>query len=354
MATPDRSLLNEADLGRDIVVLGGGHQARRHLACFAKLRVEHGVRIAAVVDPSEERRRACRAVLAESGFDPEASRFVADIEQLGATLDLGSAVVDVVAPTRLHYPLAAAATRMGARQLIVEKPLAHDLEEANRFLELSGTVHVLENYLFSGVTATMRECLRRVGCRPCFMRTEFSKDRRLDSSRGRGMSPGYVPHVFSVEIPHQIAVANLVLGSVGEAVDAWAHDMVLSDGTLAGHGEGAITLLHEGGIASYNFSCLQGFRHMSLTHRSATVYCADAVRIHGRFACTADLRATVEVFERERRIASHVLTDDSLTWTLGGSLTAFRRQQPAANDVHFGIEVLRIIDRGRRIAAEAH
>ncbi len=332
-------------------MLGGGRQARRHLACFAKLRGEHGIRIAAVVDPSEEHRTACRTALADAGFDPEASRFVADLEQLGAAVDLASAVVDVVAPTRLHYPLAATASRMGARRLIVEKPLAHSLEEANRFLELSGTVHVLENYLFSAVTATMRDCIRRLGCRPCFMRTEFSKDRRSDASQGRGTSPGYVPHVFSVEIPHQIAVANLVLGSVGEVVDAWAHDMALPGGAPAGHGEGAITLMHEGGVASYHFSCLQGFRQTSLTHRSATVYCADGVRVHGRFASTADLQASVEVFNRDGRIANHVLTDDSLTWTLGGSLAAFRRHQPAVNDVHFGIEIARIIDRGCRIAA---
>lgn len=237
--------------------------------------------------------------------------------------------------------------------MIVEKPLAHSLEEAYRFLELSGTVHVLENYLFSAVTAIMRDCVQSLGCRPCFMRTEFSKDRRPDSSRGRGMSPGYVPHVFSVEVPHQIAVANRVLGSVGQVVDAWEHDMVLPDGALAGHGEGAITLMHEGGVASYNFSCLQGFRHMSATHRTATVYCTGDMRICGRFASTAGLEASVDVFQKGRRIASHALTDDSLTRALGASLTAFRQQQPAANGVRFGIEVLRIIDRGCRIAAEA-
>ncbi len=338
---------------QDIVVLGAGRQAVRHLTCYGKLREELGIGIAAVVDPAEDRRASCRAVLAGAGFDADRSRLVADLEHLDGTLDLGSAVVDVVVPTRLHYSLAATASRMGARHLIVEKPLAHSLEEACRFLELSGTVHVLENYLFSAVTATMLECLESLGSRPSFMRTEFSKDRRPDSSKGRGTSPGYVPHVFTVEMPHQVAVANRVLGSVGHVVDAWDEDMVLPDGTLAGHGEGAIVLMHAGGVTSCNFSSLNGFRHRGATHRTATVYCTDGVRIRGRFASTPDLRAGVEVFRNDRRIASHNLTDDSLTRALGGSLEAFRRRQPSPNDVHFGIEVLRIIDRGSQLAAEA-
>lgn len=338
----------------NIVILGCGNQAAKHLACYGKLKGNYPINIAALVDPSPERREACKTLLLKAGFSTNTAFCASELDQLKSEIDLSKVIIDVVTPNRLHFSTAHTAALLGAKHLIIEKPLAHNLVEAKKFLDLPCTIHVLENYLFSSVTRSVVDYMRRFQCKPLFIKTEFSKDRRADSASGRGMVADYVPHVFTVEIPHQIAIANYVAASTGRVADAWEHDMILPDGRIAGHGEGAITLLHADGVASYNFSCLQGFRHMSMSYRSVKVYCSNDVRIFGYFSTAIDLKAAVLVYRKNRLVETQSLTDDSLTTTLGESISGFRKHRKHLNNVKFGVDVLRTIQAAQRIAANSH
>jgi len=334
-----------------VVVVGCGTQAANHLACFAKLRQSHKVRIAGLVDPCEANGERCRGALAGLKFDTREVFVARSLEEAAEHVDLGTVVVDIVTPNRLHYSTAAEAVKHGASKLIVEKPLAHTLVEAKRFMKLDGQVCVLENYLFSEVTRTVREIVETEGLTPLFVKTEFSKDRRAHSASGRGMTAGYVPHVFTVEMPHQVAIVSSLLGDAGEVTDAWHHDMILSDGRIAGHGEGALTLMHSRRVPSYNFSCLQGFRHLASAYRSVKVYCEDRIKVCGYYSTTVDLDGAVHVYKANRLLRQVALKDDSLKNGLQESLECLSAKREPVCNLSFGIDVLRVIEEGRRVAA---
>ncbi len=352
MATQDTGRRGRVERDeRRVVVVGCGTQAANHLACLAKLRRTHRVRIAGLVDPCAANGERCRAALEGLRFDVRDVLMARSLAELAEHLDLSTAIVDIVTPNRLHYATAAEAVEHGARRLIVEKPLAHTLAEAKRFLQLEAQVFVLENYLFSDVTRTVRDIVEAEGLKPLFVKTEFSKDRRAHSASGRGMTAGYVPHVFTVEMPHQVAIVSCILGDTGQVTDAWHHDMILSDGRIADHGEGALTLLHHRRVPSYNFSCLQGFRHLASTYRCVKVYCEDRITVCGYYSTTVDLDGAVHVYRSNRLLRQVALKDDSLKNGLQEALECLSANREPASNLRFGIDVLRVIEEGRRVAS---
>lgn len=338
-------------LTRDIVVVGCGSQAVRHLNCLTKLRLVGRVRVAALVDPSAESLDACRQVVDRHKLGTRNKVILAhSLADVASQLDLGSVIVDVVTPNRLHFAAVAEAHELGARRFMVEKPLAHTYAEAKRFLGLACQLCILENYLFSDVTRATQRLLAHEGWTPIFVKSEFSKDRRVDSSKGRGTAPGYVPHVFTVEMPHQIAIVGRLLGSLGQVVDAWHHDMILPDGRISNHGEGAITLIHSNGVPSYNFSCLQGFRHQATTYRCVKVYCANDIKVLACYPTTIELDGAVLVYRGSKLLRREAFVDDSLTNALREAIDYLDTGRQLPSGVKFGVDLLKILERGRRIA----
>ena len=197
----------------------------------------------------------------------------------------------------------------------------------------------------------VRDIVEAEGLRPLFVKTEFSKDRRAHSASGRGMTAGYVPHVFTVEMPHQVAIVSSILGDAGEVTDAWHHDMILSDGRISHHGEGALTLMHARGVPSYNFSCLQGFRHLASTYRCVKVYCEGRINVCGYYSTTVDLDGAVHVYKAHRLLRQVALKDDSLKNGLQEALECLSQRREPVSNLRFGIDVLRVIEEGRRVAA---
>lgn len=106
-----------------VAVVGAGAFGRNHLRVYRALEV-HGVRLAACVDPSEAARSA---IAAEYGIPVFAS--VEDL--LAAGLPIAAA--SVCTPTIFH---AAAATALMAAgiDVLIEKPIAGTLEEADAIL----------------------------------------------------------------------------------------------------------------------------------------------------------------------------------------------------------------------------
>ena len=123
------SAADPVELGVAIVgagVIGEGH-ARAIVAV-------PGVRVAALVDPSRERRGAVARALDELGQPP-----AAEFASLGEALALPD--VDLVAictPSGMHVALAEQAIAAG-RHVLIEKPLDVDLERARRFADIART-----------------------------------------------------------------------------------------------------------------------------------------------------------------------------------------------------------------------
>jgi len=336
----------------NIVMVGCGRQGRLHLQCLAKLQDSFDVRIVGVVDASPDRAAAVVRSLPALGFAAEGVVQGDSLAMLAGEVDLREAVVDVVTTNTAHHEVAIQAAAGGARGIVIEKPLADTLEHAHRLRDLERPVYMMENYVFSVVTDFVREYLAANRLTPRFVKTEFSKDRRRDSRDGRGMLDDYVPHVFDVEMPHQIALVAHLLGPARAVYDAWCHDMVLPDGRITDHGEGAITLAHDGGVTSYNYSNLLGYHCLSQTHRTVRLYCDDDVRILCYYPSTVDLSGSVLVYRGGRMVERRSFFDDSLTEAFRQLLTCCRDDVAAVTDAQFGCAVLDVLTTGKRLARD--
>jgi predicted dehydrogenase len=334
----------------NIVLVGCGRQARLHVRSLARLRETFDLTVVGVVDPDPQRARTLVESLSSLGLSAPQVHVGLELREVAQVLDLSTAVVDVVTTNSVHHEVAACASAGGALGIVIEKPIADTVEHARCIRDLQRPVFILENYLFSAISCFTRTFLRERNLTPGFAKTEFSKDRRRESMDGRGVLADYVPHVFDVEIPHQVALMTYLLGPVESVRDAWCNDMILGDGRIADHGEGAITVNHGNGVTSYNFSCLQGYHHLSTTYRTARIYCDDGTNVFCYYPSTLDLSGSVLVYRGERLLERHAFSDDSLTEALRYSLGCCRDEASPVNDVSFGCSVLDVITAGKQLA----
>jgi predicted dehydrogenase len=334
----------------DIIIVGCGVQSRAHIACYAKLKEMFDLNIAGVVDPDQKHLNAFQHLFNELGFDARGTLFKNKLSEITKELNISNSIVDILTPNNCHYPCAKEAIDMGVKRIIIEKPLAHDISDAMNIEKLSGAIGVVENYLFSSITQYIKKFIEEQKLKPLFIKTEFSKDRRVESSGGRGVSGAYSPHTFSIEIPHQVAVVSYILGFPERVCDAWCIDMLLSEGRIPNLGEGAITLAHKDRVASYNFSCLQGHRHLSTRYRTIRIYCEEAFTIFGYYPTTSDLEGTILVYRDQDLVERHKLIADSMTETLKYLINCCMANKKPFTDANFGRKIMEIIDTGMVLA----
>ncbi|MEN9951005.1 MAG: hypothetical protein RLY85_1757 [Bacteroidota bacterium] len=101
-------------------ILGTGHLGKFHVANWLEI---PDVEIVGFYDPNDQ---AAADTMERFGL----KRF----EEMEALMDLVDAV-DVITPTQFHYPVCEMALRK-SKHVFVEKPLASDLDEANRLIKL--------------------------------------------------------------------------------------------------------------------------------------------------------------------------------------------------------------------------
>jgi predicted dehydrogenase len=110
-----------------LAVIGAGAFGRNHLRVYRELESTHPVQLAAVVDANEETRAAAAQLYNIPAFGTVS-------ELLGAGLDLHAASVCV--PTIHHAEVASLLIEAGL-DVLIEKPFAASLEEADRILALA-------------------------------------------------------------------------------------------------------------------------------------------------------------------------------------------------------------------------
>ena len=125
---PDHSVSsNHSRQPARIAVVGAGAFGRNHLRVYRALEAQTNSLLAAVVDPSEPVRQAAALEYGIPAF--------ASVEQmLAANLSLNA--VSVCVPTQFHAAVAAPLLAAGL-DLLVEKPLARTLEEADALIALA-------------------------------------------------------------------------------------------------------------------------------------------------------------------------------------------------------------------------
>ena len=217
-----------------VALIGAGFAGGIHAQAWSAV---DGVRIALVVEPDEA---AGRAVAARHASD-WAPDLVAALDR--ADVD----VVDVCAPTGLHAEITAAAATAG-KHVLCEKPLALDLDEADRAIEACAEAgvtfmvgHVLRfwpEYVELGrlVREGSLGALRAISCSRLVQPPDWTADDWVvDPSRSRGVAAEILIHDLDVLLwlvgrPRSLSACAFRDG------EAWAHLQVLlryRDGPLA-------------------------------------------------------------------------------------------------------------------------
>lgn len=334
----------------DIILVGCGKAGSIHCKCYAKLK-DLNVNIVALVDSNPARLKRFHSLYKtfNEGENPLAA---GSLEEVSMQMDIGDAIIDLCVPNDVHYHCAKEAIDLGAKKIIIEKPIANSITDARKIETLNANIAITENYVYSKVTEQLRKTIEKYQLKPKFVRTEFSKDRRDDTAKGRGFLKTGPPHVFTVEIPHQIAIVNYLFGDPIDNFGAWCEDMVMGNRRFYEHGEGAITLLHENGTISYNFSSLDGYKHLPIRHRSIMLHCEGGIRVSAHYPAGGDdsLFGAITVFENSHISEKLEIPDDTMVETLKMIIKRFRENEEQITDAAFGREIMEKINESIHLA----
>lgn len=222
LATPARRL--PADLshisnvtvpaeGLGAVVVGLGRAGMGlHIPVLEKIRHDSAAAspfgaVVGLVDAVEAgTRRALHRLEYDYGYDPGRIRCATSLAALTG-VDPDHTIVHICTPADDHASALRAATEVGFRRIIVEKPCAGntaDVDEMRRIADRTGaSIAVINPYLYSRSVASCKDKIRQVGQQPHYLEFEMSKPRITPTLAGRSKAES----VMDVELPHQIATA---------------------------------------------------------------------------------------------------------------------------------------------------
>lgn len=183
-------------------------------------------------------------IIAVDPRPPVASRAVTWQPTLDAALsqvDLDRAVFHVTTPVADHFPVVARLVEAGARNVVLEKPIAATAAEAREIAALAGHTRILAVgvWLSSAVTRRIEEVIADgvIGAVRS-LRMEQMKPRFT-----RSAGAVEAAHATEVELPHQLLLALHLGGGPGELADTVTWGMPLPDGgELPGAGGVDVTL----------------------------------------------------------------------------------------------------------------
>ena len=124
-----------------VAVCGAGAFGRNHVRVYRALGAAAGVRLSAIVEPDETRARLLDQEMGEASGEDRGVRFFPHVDAMLAAVKRGELRVDaasVCVPTSAHCAVASALLEAGVH-VLVEKPIAGTLEEADRLIELAST-----------------------------------------------------------------------------------------------------------------------------------------------------------------------------------------------------------------------
>ncbi|HEU4560622.1 MAG TPA: Gfo/Idh/MocA family oxidoreductase [Longimicrobium sp.] len=199
--------------GLGAVVVGLGRAGMGlHIPILEKIRHDGGEAspfggVVGLVDPVERGiRRALHRLEYDFGYDPRPISCATSLVGLTG-VDPDNTVVHICTPADDHAATLRAATDVGFRRIIVEKPCAAntaEVDEMRRIADRTGaSIAVINPYLYSRSVARCRDKIQRVGRLPHYLEFEMSKPRITPTLAGRSKPES----VMDVEMPHQIATA---------------------------------------------------------------------------------------------------------------------------------------------------
>lgn len=181
--------------GLRVGVIGVGHLGRHHARILSEL---DGVTLVGVADSQDERAREV-AQAARTRAYPDWRSLMADVE-----------AVTVAVPTEAHAEVAGACLEAG-RHVLVEKPLARSLAEADSLVAAASRAGVT---LAVGHTERFNPAVQAV--RPLLVRPRFIEVHRLGTFPERSLD---IDVVFDLMI-HDLDLVRSLIGSDVDSIDA--------------------------------------------------------------------------------------------------------------------------------------
>lgn len=297
----------------DIVIAGAGKAGFLHCSAYFKMHRQGmcDIRRVRLVDPTGKPGPDLADFLAREGLSLPVHADPADLPPL----DPDHTIIDLCLPSRLLARGLREWAARGFRKFVVEKPLLVSPEDQDVFeLVRSRSVILVQNYLHSKVHKCICRLIADHDLRPLMILTNFSKDRRQDSARGRAFADGIVPSVFEIEMPHQLYIGNHLGGPMTGIYHLDARDMVIGDRVLSNHGEGVVVGSNADGNLFVHYSSLAADRVV----RSIDIFFRDDYCLHGIYAPICenlnDLKAGVILRKGKATLAQHVFVsgDDNM------------------------------------------
>jgi predicted dehydrogenase len=183
-----------------------------HIPVLEKIRHDSGAAspfgaVVGLVDAVEAgTRRALHRLEYDYGYDSRRISCATSLADLTG-VDPDQTIVHICTPADDHASALRAATDVGFRRIIVEKPCAAntaDVDVMRRIADRTGaSIGVINPYLYSRSVASCKDKIRQVGQLPHYLEFEMSKPRITPTLAGRSRPES----VMDIELPHQIATA---------------------------------------------------------------------------------------------------------------------------------------------------
>ena len=231
-----------------IVIVGSGRAALLHLNAYMK-----------IWDGQESPQIF---IIAGDVIEPEIKDIVKkhpwyiQFKELQQVIQLKQpeSIIDVCTPPATHGNIVEKMADAGFFRFLVEKPLVTTIDDLERIKSKKVRVVTMQNYLFSQATERTLDLIRTNEIIPKSMVSFFCKDRTHESVMKRGFDGDDPPHVFTIELPHQLYLATEFMGPA-KVEAAYAESMRTGNLVYLSHGTGVIYLEHPCSF-SVHFSCL--------------------------------------------------------------------------------------------------
>lgn len=186
-------------------------------------------------------------------------------------------IVDICIPKEEFYNVINQCINLEINDIIVEKPFVANKEFFDAHPNLN--ILMIQNYLYSNIVNEIKNEIEKNNYVIKIIHTNFSKNRINDSINGRGMRKK-VTQNFEIEIPHQIYLADYILGTNSEKdiIFKEQRDFVIGDVCLKNHGYGKIILKQDDKIIIHESDMTT-----ATTIKEVIIICNKGISINAEF-----------------------------------------------------------------------
>jgi predicted dehydrogenase len=344
-----------------VVIVGGGKAGALHYRAYRQMARAGVLPLDGVVlvDPHGEPAPELAGLVREAGAQLDTFETRAALMTSPRQPDLATAIVDLCAPASVLVNALRDYYASGFRRFLVEKPFlvtAEDEADVRHILSTSQVV-LVRNYLFSGVHRVVRTMLQTYDLQPLVCITNFSKDRRADSARGRGAASGaQAPTVFEIEMPHQLYIGADLTGAPAVLEHAEATDMVTTAGIVAHQGRGVIVGRSDRDCVFVHYSDLE---HPTVV-RTLDLICQGGLSIQATYSpiCEElrDVSAGVVLTKGDAVLQKRLFTEDNnMLATVADAYATLTGSSPGRTGIEDAMrqsEVIRLAIAGQAAAVD--